>query len=369
MSEDEPTTFLAPRANPNLYGHEAAEAALLEAFAGGRLPHAWLFTGTRGIGKATLAYRFARFVLAQEKPGAGSGLFGATPPATSLALKPDHPVFRRSAASGHADLLTVERTVDEKTGRLRGEIVVEDARAVAEFLHLTPAEGGWRVVVIDGVEDMNRSAANAVLKIVEEPPSQALILLVSHAPGRLLATIRSRCRRLALKPLAEAIIRRILGEQMPGLDAEDATALARLAEGSAGRALELAAEGGLGLLREVMELLETLPRLDGAKLHRLADRMAGGDGADNFRTVTELVRWWLARLIRVGGTGEAPAGAEVVPGEAALYARLSGARRLDPWLEVWEKTGTLFSRAESVNLERKQVVLNAFLALEAAARA
>ncbi|HUC61999.1 MAG TPA: DNA polymerase III subunit delta' [Alphaproteobacteria bacterium] len=369
--ESEIEAGLAPRANPNLYGHEAGEAALLEAFAGGRLPHAWLITGPRGIGKATLAYRFARFVLAQEKPGGSSepgGLFGAPAAPKSLALKPDHPVFRRTAAGGHADLLTVERGIDEKTGRKRTEIVVEDARAVADFLHLTPAEGGWRVVVIDGVEDMNRSAANAVLKIVEEPPAQALILLVSHAPGRLLATIRSRCRRLALKPLDEATIRRILGEQIPGLDPGDATALARLAEGSAGRALELAAQGGLDLLREVMGLLETLPRLDGVALHRLAERMGGADGAERFRTVTELVQWWLARLIRVGGTGEGPAGGEVVPGESALYARLSAARRLDPWLEVWDKTGALFSRAESVNLERKQVVLNAFLALEAAAR-
>lgn len=376
MTDDDPGLGIAPRATPHLYGHEAAEAALLDAFKGGRLPHAWLMCGPRGIGKATLAYRFARFMLAQgkagqEKSNEGGGLFGATSllvpaPPTSLALPPDHPIFRRTASGGHADLLTVERTADEKTGRLRSEIVVEDARAVADFLHLTPAEGGWRVVVIDGVEDMNRSAANAVLKIVEEPPAQALILLVSHAPGRLLPTIRSRCRRLVLKPLDESVIVRILGAQMPSLGAEDASALARLAEGSAGRALELAEQGGLDLLRDMLGLLQTLPRLDAVALHALADRMAGAEGAAAFRTVTELLQWWLARLIRAGGTGETPA--EAVAGEGALYARLAAPRRLDPWLEVWEKTQTLFSRAESVNLERKQVVLNAFLALEAAAR-
>ncbi|MFI4989254.1 MAG: DNA polymerase III subunit delta', partial [Alphaproteobacteria bacterium] len=278
----------------------------------------------------------------------------------------NHPVFRRVASGGHADLLTLERHVDER-GRLAGEIKVEDARAVAHFLHLTPAEGGWRVVVIDGAEEMNRNAANAVLKIIEEPPSQALILLVSHAPGRLLATIRSRCRRLALQALDETAMQQFLAERLPALAGEEMHLLVRLAEGSPGRALDLAERGGLALFREMMALLATLPRLDPAGLHRLADRMAGAQGETAYRTLDELLLWWLARLIRAAGTRELPS--EVVAGEAALCGRLAAAGSLDRWLEVWEKTGYLLSRADSVNLERKQVVLNAFLALEAAARA
>jgi DNA polymerase III subunit delta' len=365
MSGEEVEIGLAPRANPNLYGHGAAEKTLLDAYNSGRMAHAWLLCGPRGIGKATLAYRFARFVLAQRK-GNGAGLFGAPAAMEDLALAPAHPVFRRIASGGHADLLTVERTENER-GKLRDEIVVEDARRIGGFLHLTPAEGGWRVVVIDGVEEMNRNAANAVLKIVEEPPAQALILLVSHAPGRLLPTIRSRCRRLALKPLDLGTTARILTEQRPGLDAADTQALARLAEGSAGRAIELADLGGLTLLRQMIELLATLPRLDVAALYKLADRMGGAEGEAAFRTVTDLLLWWLARLIRMGGGGEAPD--EVVAGETALYRRLAEPRSLDRWLEVWEKTRALFSRADAVNLERKQVLLNAFLALEAPARA
>lgn len=370
MSEEETSVGIPPRANLNLYGHEAAEKTLLGAHTSGRLAHAWLIGGPRGIGKATLAYRFARFVLsgpAVSGAGEGGGLFDATAPLTSLTLGAEHPIFRRVASGGHADLLTVERSLDDK-GRLRSEIVVEDARSIAEFFHLTPAEGGWRVVVIDGAEEMNRNAANAVLKIVEEPPAQALILIVSHAPGRLLPTIRSRCRRLALKSLEEATIARILAEQLPTtLPAEDAMALARLAEGSAGRAVELAKQGGLVLLREMIGLLDTLPRLDVVALHKLASRMGGAEGEATFRTVTELLRWWLARLIRSGGVGELPG--EVVAGEGVLYGRLANPHNLDRWLKVWEKTGALLARMESLNLERKQVVLNAFLALEAAARA
>lgn len=362
---DELPSATPPRANPDLIGHEEAERTLLDTYNSGRMAHAWLMCGPRGIGKATLAFRFARFALAQQK-GDGGGLFGAAAPPASLKLSPEHPTFRRVASGGHADLLTVERSVNER-GVLRSEIVVDDARAVAGFLHLTPAEGGWRVVVVDGVEEMNRSAANAILKIVEEPPPQALLLLVSHAPGRLLPTIRSRCRRLALKPLGDPTIIRILTAQRPDVSGEDARALARLAEGSAGRALELAEHGGLALLRQMLDLLGTLPRLDVPALYKLADRMSGAEGEGAFRTVSELLLWWLARLVRSGGTGEVPT--EVVTGEGALYGRLASARNLDRWLEVWEKTRVLFARADAINLERKQVLLNVFLALEGPAGA
>ena len=191
----------APRENPSLSGHEPAEKELLSAFASGRLPHGLLITGPHGVGKATLAFRFARFLLSQGAAPSAGGLFAPAVP-SSLALPPEHPVFRRVASSGHADLLTVERGIDPKRKRERTEIVVDDTRAIAAFLRLTPAEGGWRIVVVDTADEMNRNAANAVLKILEEPPSRALLILVSDNPGRLLPTIRSRCRRLPLRQAA-----------------------------------------------------------------------------------------------------------------------------------------------------------------------
>src|ERR1700737_4487361 len=171
-----------PRANPILLGHQAAERTLLDAMHQGRMHHAWLITGPEGIGKATLAFRFARRLLA-----------GQEGTADSLALDPTHPVFRRVVAGGHADLKTVERAIDEKTKRLKRDIAVKDVREINGFMALTPAEGGWRVAIVDGAEDLNQNSANALLKILEEPPSRAVLILVCSATGRLLPTIRSRC--------------------------------------------------------------------------------------------------------------------------------------------------------------------------------
>ena len=235
-AEEPESAWPEPRAQADLIGHETAEAALLAAWNSGRLPHAWLMTGPRGIGKATLAYRFARFVLAGgDGRSAGGGLFGAEPTSGGLALSPDSSVFRRVAAGSHPDLLIVEKGVDPKSGREKSAIGVEDARAIAGFLALTPAEGGWRVVVVDSADEMTRNAANAILKTLEEPPPRSLLLLVCHAPGRIPSTIRSRCRRLALPPLAEDAVTRLLAGFLPEADDETRAALARMGEGSVGQ--------------------------------------------------------------------------------------------------------------------------------------
>ncbi|MEE8516178.1 MAG: DNA polymerase III subunit delta' [Alphaproteobacteria bacterium] len=363
IDEANPTSLPAPRANGELIGHEKARGELLAAASSGRLHHAWLITGARGIGKATLAYRFARFLLATPDMG---GLFGVP---ETLQIDPDDPVFQRVASGGHPDLLTVERKFDEKRGRMRNEIVIDDVRAVVRFLNLTASAGGWRIVVVDGAEDMNRNAANALLKVLEEPPPNTVMLLVSHAPGRLPATVRSRCRRLQLQPLAPGDVMGLLTRGHPDLIDDDAAQLVRLAEGSIGRALDLAAEGGIDLYRELIGLIDSLPELDTTAIHGLGDRLAkrGGEGA--FRTFTGLMSWWLARAIRSGAVKTGAGHEDVVPGEGEVMARLLERRSLDQWLEVWEKITRLFADVDRVNLDRKQVVLTAFLTLQNATRA
>ncbi len=341
-----PATIPPPRANPDLIGHAGAEARLKDAFARGRLAHAWLITGPRGIGKATLAYRFARYVLARGKAAAPEpSLFGAPEPKPTgegLYLDPADPVFRRVAAGGHADFLAVEPAFDEKKGARRTEIVVEDVRGVGAFLALTPAEGGWRVVVIDSADDMNRNAANAVLKVLEEPPARALLLLVSHGPGALLPTIRSRCQRLNLRPLAEADAARVVGGLMPSLGRDEAIELARLAQGSPGRALELASEDGLALQRELGGLLDALPDLDGIALHRFGDKVGKSGAEAAFRIATDILGRHLDGLA-VGDPGR--------------------------WLATRDRVAEMLARVEPLNLDRKAAMLDAvFLARDAAAR-
>jgi DNA polymerase-3 subunit delta' len=351
----------APRMNPRLVGHEAAEKTLLAAFTSGKLPHAWLLAGPRGIGKATLAHRFARFLLAGD---AGEGLFAGP---TSLETDLRGPVAHRVASGGHADLRTIERSLNER-GRVRTEIVVDDVRELGQFMRLTPAEGGWRVAIIDAADEMNRNAANAVLKILEEPPARSVLLLVAHAPGRLLPTIRSRCRRLNLHALPEEAVVALMDDYLPGIAADERTALARLADGSVGRALELARAGGLELYRGMVDLLAALPGMDIMAAHAFADHVARRtEGGDNdYRTVAFLLDWWLMSLIRHGAAGEGHA--PLVARETGLRERLLGAASVDRWMQAWEKITRLFARADTINLDRKQVVLGSLLELQAATR-
>jgi DNA polymerase-3 subunit delta' len=350
-----------PRENPELIGHGAAEGVLLDAWNSGRLAHAWMLCGPRGIGKATLAYRFARFALAG---GGSGGLFGDAP--DGLAIAADDPVFRRVAAGGHADMMAVTPSYDEKRKRWREEIVVADIRALGPFMRLTASEGGWRVAVVDAADDMNINAANALLKILEEPPYKTVLLLVSHSPGRLLPTIRSRCRRLNMQPLAETQVVEFVERYRPELAPGEAAALARLAEGSPGRALRLADAGGLALYGEMIEMLSAVDGLDVSALHALGDRMARANARDAFATLMELLSQWLVRMVRTGAHGTAPE--EVMAGEAAVVERLLGRASLEQWTEVWEKTGRLVADVERINLDRKQVVISVFNTLEATAR-
>lgn len=323
-----------PRNNPLLLGQDAAEVVLAEAVRAGRLHHAWLLTGPPGIGKATLAFRFARRLLA----GSGEG----------LAVPPTHPTFRRIAAGAHADLLTIERAWDAKRKRLRGEIVVEDVRRIADFLHLTPAEGGWRVVLLDGAEDLNRNAANALLKVLEEPPPRALLLLICAAPGRLLPTIRSRCRRLPLAPLSDAVMADLLTRYLPDTDETERARLVTLAEGSVGRALQLAAGGALGVAEMVGGVLDALPELPPLRAQEVADAL--GRDEDAFSTFMDLLRASLAAAVRAAARGRAD------PDQA----RLLGARPLDAWIDVWHGLTQIQDETEGFHLDRRQAIVAGF---------
>jgi DNA polymerase-3 subunit delta' len=328
-----------PRANPLLLGHADAEATIMDAIRAGRMHHAWLITGPEGVGKATLAYRFARRLLAgRPSPNAPAA-------DESLALDPASLVFRRVAAGSHADMLTIERVMNEKTKRMKTQIAVEDVRKINGFMSLTPAEGGWRVVVVDGAEEMNAASANALLKILEEPPPRAILLLACSAPGRLLPTIRSRCRRLRLSPLADEAMETLLRQYLPQLDADERGRLITLAEGSPGRAIMLAEDEGLKIAMLVDKLLADLPAVPASRGYEIADFL--GRSETGFSTFMDLTRAAVAAAVRESVRGRAD------PDQQRLVAL----RPLDAWGELWQGLTRLQDETERFSLDKRQAIV------------
>lgn len=337
MAKSDDTPALPhPRQTRFVSGHGEAKQAFAGALSSGRFHHAWLITGPKGIGKATLAYHFARHLLSGGK-GESPGEAG-----------PDDPVFRRLAGRSEANLRVVERAVNEKTGNLRQEIIVEDVRGLHGFFDLTAAQPGWRVAIIDSADEMNPSAANALLKMLEEPPKQSALLLVSHGPGRLAATIRSRCRELKLKPVSEAEAAEALKRLFPDLGGEERAGLAKLSEGAPGFAARLAAYDGRALQQIVERVTGEGGKLPAAKAHELAGRLALKANEESYHLFMELLRRAVGRRIR------------------ALSLEGAPNSRLDCWLALWEKVSRLYREGEGLNLSRKQVLL---VALEEAAAA
>jgi DNA polymerase-3 subunit delta' len=336
---DEPPS---PRATAVLFGHVEAEGALLEAYRGARMPHAWLIGGPPGIGKATLAYRMARFVFAHPEPGAPE-----VRKAQTLALPTDHPVMRRVAAQAQPDLLILERVINEKTGKLFQDIRVDDVRRSVPFFGSTAEEGGWRIAIVDSVDELNASGENALLKILEEPPRRALLLLVSHAPGRVLPTIRSRCRVLTLRPLSTVDTAAAAATALGRDSAEpEIRAAAEAADGSVARALMLLEGPALALRQRVLDLLGQLPNPDRRALHALSDALAGTE-AQTLRAFLDTVNAWMA---------------------ARLSNAVQDKSRNAQVATAWQKINDAAQETDEYNLDRRPLVFAVFGWLAEAAR-
>jgi DNA polymerase III subunit delta' len=345
-----------PRETLRLIGQDEAETAFLTAYASERLHHGWLLTGPAGVGKATLAWRIARFLLAA--PAAQEdGLFGAPPPPETLDIAPDHPIAHRILAGADPGLAAITRSVNDKTGRLRDEIVVDDIRKLNRFFGLSAADGGRRVVIVDAADEMNTSAANALLKMLEEPPARTTLLLISHQPSRLLPTIRSRCRTLRLSPLSAPDMQSALDQSGAEL-AGNPDHLAALASGSVGAALRLLNLGGLDIYNELIGLLNTMPRLDRSRALSLAEAAAQRKAADRFDLLLNLLDIALSRLARTGATGQPPT-PEAAEGEAQILSRLAG----DPvkgraWADLSVRITARMRHGQAVNLDPAALVLD-----------
>jgi DNA polymerase-3 subunit delta' len=322
-----------PRDSFVLEGVDEPAAAMSGALDRGRLHHAWLLTGPEGVGKASFAYRAARWLM-------GAKLDPAFGP---LGASPDDPVARLISSQSHPDLLVLERSADKKA------IPVDEARRLPEFFSKAPSMSPWRIAIIDAADDLNVNSANAVLKTLEEPPPRGVLFLVSHSPGRLLPTIRSRCRRLAFGPWPEDRLRSFVEERL-GLSGDAAARLAQMAKGAPGRALALAAVEALSLDAAAGDLLERLPQADEAALVAMADKFRGGEGAQRFALLIERLADRVHEAsIAQGLTGD-PAG-------------------LDAWARAWTRLEAIPGEAEALNLDRADAFWSVLADLRQAARA
>jgi DNA polymerase-3 subunit delta' len=324
-----------PRQQFALFGHGDAEAAFLEAWRAGRLHHAWLIGGPEGIGKATLAYRVARFLLA-DRPGRPGN-------AASLTIDADQPVARQVAALSHPNLAVLRRAPATDKKAASATIPVDAVRRAVSLFGSTAADGGYRVCIVDSAEDLTISSANALLKLVEEPPPRSAFLIVSHAPQRVLPTIRSRCRRLLLQPLADRDLRAVIGSLGAPWADVDAARLDRAvgaAEGSVRRAIEMLDESNLTLVAEVKAMLEALPRVDEKRVLTLAENLARRDADAAYALMLDTLSGWVSQQLN---------------DKAAL-----GPARLAPLVEVCEKVARAARDTDVYNLDRRPLVLATF---------
>jgi DNA polymerase-3 subunit delta' len=347
---DEIEGWPLPEAQERWLGDVAAERVLLDAYRSGRMHHAWLIGGPKGVGKATLAYRFARFVLHHPTPAS------VPDEASDLTIPSTASSFRRIAAGGHSNVIALSRPWDSKSKRFRTALTVDEIRRLIPFFGSTAGEEGWRVAIVDRADDMNRNAANALLKLLEEPPSRALFLVLSDTPGRLLPTIRSRCRRITLMPLPQSAIEQALLSE----DAEqaDRRLAAELAGGSLRKAILLVQEDGVAIYRDLVGLLARLPRLDLEQAYGLAERVARRENEALYDIVIDLIRDWLWRRVRGLPEPYRPEGTEGVFDAMPLAA----------WAKVWEKLEKSVALTDELNLDRKQLIMSLLTSLSSAVR-
>jgi DNA polymerase-3 subunit delta' len=356
IEPDRLESFSSPREVDRVFGHDEAAQEFEEALRSGRLHHAWLLVGPEGIGKATLAYRLARTILAHAE--AGDLL-----PGEPADVARDHPIFRKVAGLAHPNLLLIRRSWMEKTKRYSQVISVDEVRRLRSFLGSTAGDGSWRVVIVDRADQLNQNAANALLKALEEPPPNTLFLLVSNAEGRLPVTIRSRTRVLRLAPLSDeplgAAVRAALHRDEIETDEETFQMAMALSQGSVRRAIELVTGEGIGLYSDIVATFEGLPDLDGARVQRQAEKLASVNETEQLELYLALLLGLIERLVRYGATGTG-----LTDTEEKLARRLLSVETLPDWAEAWEAISAARAETFALNLDRGLLVLNSWFGLQ-----
>ncbi|PCJ99962.1 MAG: ATPase [Zetaproteobacteria bacterium] len=348
------------------HGHDEQEKLFLDLFEKDSLPHAMIFSGANGIGKSTMAFRLARFLLKHGKQASNQdSLFGGEDikhDVSSLDVAADDPVFARIASGGHADFLYINRYYDPAKDKLDANLKVDALRKIAPFLRKTASEGGWRIVIVDDADTMNRNAQNAILKILEEPPANVLIILIAHRPGMLIPTIRSRTRFIQFSPLSRDIMSDLLnkGQEHTALSVAQLDILSALSEGSIGRALNFIERDGFESLSQILDHLDGAPNWDWVKIHQLSATLSSPSQDKQYRMFVELLQWVFRQMlfIKARGGEELPI---FLQHEALENIMLHYS--LEKLISITDGLKSHFERVEFSNLDRRDAVRAGFLVI------
>ncbi len=331
---------LHPRLTEALFGQSAAEESFLRAFNAGTLHHAGLVTGERGIGKATFAYRAARFLLSRDA--------ASSERAESLAVPAGHLAARQISAGAHPSLFVLGEAAGAPAGS--ASIGVEEVRRLRSFLSLT-SPGGWRAMIVDPANDLTIASANALLKAIEEPPPRTVFFLIGHGAATVMPTIRSRCVKLALRPLtlpdfADAVLTACKAGELEAPDAQALENLHAICAGSPGRALECIAGGVLPLSQALDKIVASLPRTDYALVHSLIQSASGARNAQAFAKLCDLIEERIESLAR------------------EALAAAPGAAEAAGWAQAWQAFRQRRGEMEVFNLDKGAFLMSAFSDME-----
>ena len=352
-----------PRHTHKLFGQDEAQSDFLTAYNSNRMHHAWMITGPKGIGKATLAWRIARFVLSKSL----DDTLPQTLHSKTLEVSENQPISRRIGALGEPNLYLVRRTWDDKTKKIKQNISVNEIRKLKSFFNMSAADGGWRVAIIDSADEMNSAAANALLKILEEPPEKVLLFLISHQPLRLLPTIRSRCRSLRCKTLMPDHLSSALDQSGFKLNIK-AAEISILADGSVGTSIELISNDGMNLYNSIIQMVGQAPQMDRQAMQLMADACSGRNAVEKYNMTLQLFLGFIARLAKFGAL-QPKDFQEASPGEALTMSRLApNTQAARKWANLVQEITDRTTHARSVNLDPSSVILDMLLKFEETAQ-
>ncbi len=349
----------APHMSHLMIGHEGVEELLLSLINKDTLPHALIFSGQKGIGKSTMAQRLARALLNYEINDSNQdSMFGVTPRSelSSLDIERDNPIFSQVASKGNPDLLTVERYIDPKTQKPKNELNVEMARKIAPFLRMTSSNGGWRIVIVDDADMMNRNAQNAILKILEEPPKHALLILICHRLGAMIPTIRSRCRVIEFDGLSHENFNTLLKMENNDLSNQELNLLHLFSNQSIGQAKIILENKGLETIETCLNILKTYPKISNLEIHKFSDS-AGRLGQDNAFNIIEMVfTKFFENIIYSKARETEPS----YPFDAQGFKNFANDFDLEKCLSLSSQIKELFAQARYANLDKRVVIINVF---------